>query len=384
MNEVLGSLAQVQKQYQNYNLLVPTATDVQLNPYYKFHVEEVPVDLSDNSGDIFKVGAVKTGSQNGKDIYEDVFSLSKPLLNKMAMAAGIQFNPKETYGERVDRVTYRAQAQGAMRKADGTARTETDQKVICLEDEEEKYRIEFMDKASKGIVDQKQAKAAAEIFKGSWIPSKDKYGNEKDKYGKAIMAFLIDEKDRDRYIERSVMVNMALLKKTWAEKAMTGAKLRVIRALLGVKGTYTKRELQKNFAIPTVIFSPDYSDPMVRQAMLTQGMGSINNMFGMDSLPVKRVDFDNDNIYDVEADIPNPAFVSESQDDDYSEDYRQSDVVEEYTPEPTHQEPVRSEAVQETGYQCSSCGETINEKVYEYSINRFGRPLCIKCQRRGN
>ena len=72
---------------------------------YTSHVEEVPVDLGETSGDIFKVGSVKTGKQDerGKDIWEDVFSLSKPLLNKMAMAAGIQFNPKETYGERIDR-----------------------------------------------------------------------------------------------------------------------------------------------------------------------------------------------------------------------------------------------------------------------------------------
>ena len=381
MNEVLGSLAQVQKQYQNYNLLVPTATDVQLNPYYKFHVEEVPVDLSDNSGDIFKVGVTKVGSQNGKDIYEDVFSLSKPLLNKMAMAAGIQFNPKETYGERVDRVTYRAQAQGAMRKADGTARTETDQKVICLEDEEEKYRIEFIDKACKGIVDQKQAKAAAEIFKGEWIPSKDKYGKEKDKYGNTIMAFLIDEKDRDRYVERSVMVNMSLLKKTWAEKAMTGAKLRVIRALLGVKGTYTKKELLKNFAIPTVIFSPDYSDPNVRQAMLEQGINSVNNMFGTSALPVKRVDFDNERAYDVDGDFENPAFASDIQETDYTEDYTEGydDSSNQEPDQQLAQEPVKAE--ENIGYQCASCGVTITEKVYEYSINKFGNPLCVKCQR---
>ena len=195
MKEVLGSLPEVITAYKNYNLLVPTATDVQLNPFYKFHVEEVPVDLGENSGDIFKVGSVKTGKQDekGKDIWEDVFSLSKPLLNKMAMAAGIQFNPKETYGERIDRVTYRAQAQGAMRKADGTARTETDQKVICLEDEEEKYRIEFADKATKGITDEKQAQAAAEIFSGQWVESKNKWG-------KKCQAFVVAKEDRDRSI----------------------------------------------------------------------------------------------------------------------------------------------------------------------------------------
>lgn len=134
--------------------------------------------------------------ERGKDIWEDVFSLSKPLLNKMAMAAGIQFNPKETYGERIDRVTYRAQAQGAMRKADGTARTETDQKVICLEDEEEKYRIEFADKAAKGITDEKQAQAAAEIFSGQWVESKNKWG-------KKCQAFVVAER-RQRQIHRSL------------------------------------------------------------------------------------------------------------------------------------------------------------------------------------
>lgn len=78
MKEVLGSLPEVITAYKNYNLLVPTATDVQLNPFYKFHVEEVPVDLGENSGDIFKVGSVKTGKQDesGKDIWEDVFSFS--------------------------------------------------------------------------------------------------------------------------------------------------------------------------------------------------------------------------------------------------------------------------------------------------------------------
>ena len=346
MKEVLGSLPEVITAYKNYNLLVPTATDVQLNPFYKFHVEEVPVDLGENSGDIFKVGSVKTGKQDekGKDIWEDVFSLSKPLLNKMAMAAGIQFNPKETYGERIDRVTYRAQAQGAMRKADGTARTETDQKVICLEDEEEKYRIEFADKAAKGITDEKQAQAAAEIFSGQWVESKNKWG-------KKCQAFVVAKEDRDRYIERSVMVNMALLKKTWAEKAMTGAKLRVIRALLGVKGTYTKA------------------------AMLTQGMNSVNNMFGTPQIAVKSVDFESESTVFTQDDLDNPAYASDTEIENDYPPMQEPDIAPEPEPEP---EPDRS-----ADFQCSRCGEVINERVYEYSINKFGEPLCIKCQRGG-
>lgn len=89
------------------------------------------------------------------------------------------------------------------------------------------------------------------------------------------------------YLERgykavggSVLVNMTLLRKTAAAKAMTGAILRVIRALTGMKCQYTKKELQKPFAIPRVTFSPDYTDPEVRKAMLSQGMNSIGSLFG--------------------------------------------------------------------------------------------------------
>ena len=65
---------------------------------------------------------------------------------------------------------------------------------------------------------------------------------------------------------------MTLLRKTAAEKAMTGAILRVVRALIGMKGQYTKTELTKPFVVSRVTFSPDYSDPEVRRAMLDQGM----------------------------------------------------------------------------------------------------------------
>ena len=55
------TLAEIQSKYQNCNLLIPVATSVQINPFYKCTVMEVMADTSENSGDIFKVGSTKTG-----------------------------------------------------------------------------------------------------------------------------------------------------------------------------------------------------------------------------------------------------------------------------------------------------------------------------------
>lgn len=51
----------------------------------------------ENSGDIFKVGSVDSGKKDrsGNTIWVSAFSLTKPMLNKLAMAAGIQFNQRK-------------------------------------------------------------------------------------------------------------------------------------------------------------------------------------------------------------------------------------------------------------------------------------------------
>lgn len=370
-----NAIAEIQKKYAGCNLLMPAATEVQINPFYKITVMEVTADLSENSGDIFKVGSVKTGTtQQGKDIWEETYSPAKPLLMKIAAAAGIQFDPDHTYGTKIDANTYKAKAYGAMRMPDGTGKTHADEKVICLDDEEANYRVEFMDKSIKGITDEKAAKTAAEMFKGNWIDAKNKWG-------KACKAYVIDDCDREKYIERSVLVNMTLLRKTAAAKAMTGAILRVIRALTGMKGQYTKKELQKPFAIPRVTFSPDYTDPEVRKAMLSQGMNSIGSLFGAtptiaaipDTLTGGEIDE-----FNPEEFADNPAFASEQTED--------SDVVDEEQEQnwfdreqPTA--PQQDVRPQQEEYACENCGSVISEKVYGYSIDKFGRSLCVKCQR---
>lgn len=376
------TLAEIQSKYQNCNLLIPAATSVQINPFYKCTVMEVVPDTSDNSGDIFKVGNTKVGEdRNGNAVYVDVFSLAKPLLMKLATAAGIQFHPEYTTVTRENANTYVGKAYGAVRLPDGTFKTHAETKRICLDDEEAKYRLEFMDKSIMGLRDWKAAKSAADMFKGEWHEDPEKL----NKWNKPEKYYVIADCDREKYIERSILVNMTLLRKTASEKAQTGAILRVIRALLGIKGTYQLQELKKPFAVPTVTFSPDYSDANVRQAMLQQGMSSMGNMFGAASAPPAALPFATEafaDSFDPEENLDNPAFVSEhsADEENYADDYRQ----EEPEREQEHREPpAQQETGQEesTGYFCDECGKEITERAYEYSINKFGKPLCMKCQK---
>lgn len=381
-----NALAEIQSKYQNCNLLVPAATSVQINPFYKCSVMEVVADTSERSGDIFSVGKVKTGEdRNGKVMYEEVFSPAKPLLMKLATAAGIQFHPEYTTVTRENANTYVGRAYGALRLPDGSYKTHAETKRICLDDEEAKYRLEFMDKSIMGIHDWRSAKAASEMFKGEWKEDPEKI----NQWGKPEKYYVIADSDREKYIERSLLVNMTLLRKTASEKAQTGAILRVVRALLGIKGTYSKAELSKPFVVPTVTFAPDFTDPTVRNAMLQQGMNSMGNMFGTASTPpaisttFSSEAFSED--FDPEEEVDNPAFASDIPEDDgvppveAEQEYNQAPSVQQEELPPRNQ-------VNENGYitwdlYCDKCGESINERVYEYSLNKFSRPLCIKCQK---
>lgn len=369
-----NTLAEIQSKYQNCNLLIPAATSVQINPFYKCTVMEVMADTSENSGDIFKVGNIKIGEdKNGKAVYKDVFSPAKPLLMKLATAAGIQFHPEYTTVFRENANTYVGKAYGAVRLPDGTFKTHAETKRICLDDEESKYRLEFMDKSIMGITDWKAAKAAEDMFKGHWEETSETRTYNGNEY--PVKKFVIDDCDREKYIERSILVNMTLLRKTASEKAQTGAILRVIRALLGIKGTYQREELQKPFAVPTVTFSPDYSDATVRQAMLQQGMNSMGNMFGTSAMPpaMEQIAFSQDafdNTFNPDENLDDPAFTSDIPMD---EEYQQSLAQE-------RQGIERDERERDDWY-CEKCGEHINEKIWTYSVENFGTPLCQKCQK---
>jgi len=370
----------IQQKYSDCNLLMPMSTETQLNPFYKLTVSSVTADISESSGDIFKVGTTKVAGPNGKDVWVDVFSPAKPLLMKLAAAAGIQFDPNNTYGEYISKNCYKAKAYGALRMPDGTGKTHCDEKVINLDDEEDRFRMEFMDKSIQGIIEDKAAKEAEKMFPGGeWI-------NTVNKFDKPCKAYKVPEKDRQTYIDRSVMVNMMLLRKTFAEKAMTGAILRVVRALIGLKGTYTIEELKKPFAVSRVTFSPDYSNPEVRSAMLSQGMNSMGNMFGASAVPALTGDGSTREHIDVsfnpEEYADNPAFISDAVEDPAS-DFVGMNNEEEFQNNIPPEETPKNKTTDEKTPVCVECGREVSAAVAQYSSANFGgRVLCMSCQKK--
>ncbi len=329
-----------------YNLVIPFVESQQINPYYKLNVSILKVDTNLAASEIYKVGTKNIGrDRNGKDQWVDAFALTKPFLQRLATEAGIQFSPGTGDVTRVDVNTWKASAYGALRLPDGTVRTSNNFKVIDLLTEEQKYRIGYEEKAKNGITDIKVAKAIEKKYSGKWNASNS--------------VFFIDEADRRKYIENSLLEAMAQLRANAPQKAATGAILRVIRDLTGIKATYTIEELEKPFAVARMAFSPDYNDPFVKQMMLQQCMQSTGNLFG-NQLP-----------YTQTISIP------QNEPDD---DVLPADVYEE---EPNEVEEITEieEDRRPNDFQCDKCGAVITEKAWDYSIGKFGRPLCFKCQK---
>ena len=264
------SIQEVLNNRNSYNLALPFVETHQINPFYKMSVSPLYVDVSEHASQIYKVGSK---NMNGKWI--DLFSLTKPFLNKLATEAGVQFAPNAGDVVKVDDNTWKASAFGAIRLPDGTVRTSNNFKIIDLVTEEKKYRLAYEEKAANGISEFKAAEEAAKKYVGNWSDTGRK--NEK---GYPIRTYVISEQDRGRYIENSLLDAMTQLRANAPQKAATGAILRVIRDLLGIKGTYTMEELKKPFVVARTSFSPDYNDPAVRQMLLQQAMQSVGNLFG--------------------------------------------------------------------------------------------------------
>lgn len=352
-----------QQMNRNCNVLLPLPKEMESNAYYKYTQMELQADLGADSGDIYKVGSKKIN-----DSWVDTFSLAKPMLMKLSVAAGVQFDPKNTGGEYMGKNCYKGKAYGAILQVDGTSKTHYDEKVINLDDEEDNFKLEFLNKSLEGITDQKQAKEAEKLFRGERRQAVNKWG-------KSCSAFFVHPDDRSAYIERGVLINMILLRKTMAEKAMTGAQLRVIRSLLGIKSGYSRYELERPFVIPRVTFAPDLADPTVKMAMIDRGLNAATAMFGTrNSVPV--------------IDVSDKTLIHKESVEDVGEMFETEAFQSEHltTLEGTEEVIIMDQGQllqDELKAVCFFCGKLVNKDDYLYSVQEFGKCVCYECHMEG-
>jgi len=64
----------------------------------------------------------------------------------------------------------------------------------------------------------------------------------------------------------------------------------------------------------------------------------------------------------------------------FTQDFDDLPAEEEPTSKPTV-DKVKEDIKKSEGYYCADCGAGITPKVYEYSAEKFGRPLCMNCQK---
>ncbi|MCI9101364.1 MAG: hypothetical protein HFH59_09430 [Lachnospiraceae bacterium] len=344
---------------ENYNLALPFTETRQVNPFYKISVAPVYFSADWREGQVFKVGS----RSKGNDQWEDLYTLTKPSLQRLATEAGIQFPQGSGDVVKMDENTWKATSFGMLQLPDGTVRTDNNFKIIDLVMEERKYRLAYEEKAEKGIADYKAAKEASGKYAGKWVET-----NQKNERGYAVKIYVIDKQDRERYIESSLINAMAQLRADAPQKAATGALLRVIRNLIGLKGTYTRDELKKPFAVARMSFSPDYNDPLIKQMMLQRAMQSMGNLFGSGFSTANAVSATKIPDAGKGADIPvelNDTYDGSSPVNNAEEAAGQEDT----------------DGVRNQDFYCDKCGTHITEKVWDYSVDKFGRPLCYKCQK---
>lgn len=93
-------------------------------------------------------------------------------------------------------------------------------------------------------------------------------------------------------------------------------------------------------------------------------------------------------VQQIESRVPDAHMIEASDGENYDEyidDRYMEQPIDEAPPE-EHPASCRRGTGGDTtgtpaGYRCEQCGAEINDRVHGYSVNKFGRPLCIKCQR---
>ncbi|MCI8826704.1 MAG: hypothetical protein HFH63_12675 [Lachnospiraceae bacterium] len=144
-------------------------------------------------------------------------------------------------------------------------------------------------------------------------------------------------------------------------KALNGA----IRTALHIKGTYTLEELQKPFVVAYLVPNLNHQD--VKRAAIENMFQSSANLFG-----------NTPSVQQIESRVPESSAIAiEAADGENYDAYIDGTYKEDI---PDNKTEADNNVIQQD-YYCDKCGEPVTKKVWNYSVDKFERPLCYKCQK---
>lgn len=219
------------------NLLIPEIAIGGLSIFHKPVVDKITLSVDPKQGDVYNDSNAHGLVISGKG------------LAKLATTAGIiwDHNRCRRVDDRRDRNYCAYRAIGGLRKPDGA--------VVWAD---ASYDIDF-DVLHDQLLEKYTAKA------------------KQDKKGQEWIDYCVN-----RDFQQKLTHKLKLCE--------TGAKNRVIRKLLGLKGTYNPNELKNPFVCPRIVFQPDYNDPMVKEKMIDAHIASMTGLYGPSS--VQSEDYD--------------------------------------------------------------------------------------------
>jgi len=234
------------------NLLLPSTKVHGLSELHAPVLDSVYLSPKPVDGDVYAEGS-------GSDAK---LRITAQGLRKLSVCAGIVWHPTgcRRMDDRSDRDYVSYQAIGGIRKADGA--------MVFWKAE---YDLDF-DVIAEELNDLHSNKCK------NWNKTDD---------------------EKKAYVYSSVRRDMIFKRKHKIKLAETGAANRIIRAILGLKSSYTKSELSNPFVMLRIVFQPDYSDPEVKRQMTTAAIQAMTGIYGGQSEPI---DIPPEDIQDIPPD----------------------------------------------------------------------------------
>ena len=165
------------------------------------------------------------------------------------------------------------------------------------------------------------------------------------------------------------------------QQAESKARNRAIRKLLGVRGTYPIEQIDLPFVLVAYVFDPS-SDPVLAREyhrMQAQVAAGISAPAAGQAVTVGQTVVDDGD--DDEADLPAGAVKATPQQDAPQQRQPDREQARGSDRAPARREDERDNAHDDVQPVCKRCRKVISANVHDFSVRKYGAPLCLDHQR---